>query len=248
MAIYDRYTKRDRIKAGVKIKLHQARKIYDLAIKHSKEDLKHVLEVGPGDGYIAGFTHDAGLSYTGVEGNDSVASRLQGEGYSIVQSYVPPLPAGIKDSQICFMLHVIEHMKGATEASQLISEVRTVLDDAGVLIIACPDYVRWGHYFFDCDYTHALPFTRRRLRQLLLDHQFEVLEDTIYTGPFFGYRWTLLAWIARLVYPQFIDDIFGRFVKGDVLNRGFLTFLPNLLIVARKLPDAEISMMTNEQE
>jgi hypothetical protein len=236
MAIYDQYTSRDRFKVGVKIKIHQARKIYALGIKHLEGTPKHVLEVGPGDGYIAGFTRAAGLLYTGVEGSDSVASRLQGEGYSIVRSYVPPLPTGIKDSQICFMLHVIEHMKGAAEASQLISQIRAVLDDAGVLIIACPDYVRWGHYFFDCDYTHTLPFTRRRLRQLLLDHQFEVLEDTIYTGPFFGYRWMPLSWLARLAYPRFIDDIAGRYEKKDALNRGFLTFLPNLLIVARKRP------------
>ena len=120
MAIYDQYTKRDQIKLGVKIKLHQARKIYDLEEKNLQEPPRHVLEVGPGDGYIAGFTRDSGLSYTGVEGNDSVASRLQGEGYSIVQSYVPPLPTDIRDSQVCFMLHVIEHMKGAAEASQLI--------------------------------------------------------------------------------------------------------------------------------
>ena len=51
----------------------------------------------------------------------------------LFRSYVPPLPTGIKDSQICFMLHVIEHMKGAAEASQLISQIRTVLDDAGFL-------------------------------------------------------------------------------------------------------------------
>ena len=33
MAIYDQYTSRDRFKVGVKIKIHQARKIYALGIK-----------------------------------------------------------------------------------------------------------------------------------------------------------------------------------------------------------------------
>ena len=235
MAIYDQYAKRDRVGVGIKIKLYQARRIYNLGVNSCKNDPKRVFEIGPGDGYIAALTRDAGLSYIGVEGSDSIADRLENEGFNIVRSCVPPLPPAVTSSQVCFMLHVIEHMKGAAEASQLISQIRIALDDSGVLVIACPDYIRWGHYFFDCDYTHSMPFTRRRLGQLLRDHQFEIVEETIYSGPLFGYRGMLLTWLAKLLYPQLVDDIIGRFIKKDVLNRGLLTFLPNLLIVARKL-------------
>lgn len=234
MAIYDQYTKRDRFAAGIKIKLHQAQRIYDKGIINYKGNPKRIFEIGPGDGYIAALTRNAGLSYTGIEGSDSVAARLETEGYTIVRSYVPPLPSVINGFQICFMLHVIEHMKGAAEAAQLISQIWTALDDGGILVIACPDYVRWGNYFFDCDYTHSMPFTRRRLRQLLQDHQFEIIEETIYSGPLFGYRGLPLAWLAKLIYPQIVDDVVGRFIEKDSLNRGLLTFLPNLLIVGRK--------------
>jgi hypothetical protein len=234
MAVYDEYAKRDRVGVGIKIKLHQARRIYDAGIRNCKEDPKRIFEIGPGDGYIATLGRNAGLSYTGIEGSESVAAHLQAEGFTIVRSYVPPLPPGIEQSQICYMLHVIEHMKTAAEASQLISQIRAALDDEGILVIACPDYTRWGHYFFDCDYTHSMPFTRRRLRQLLQDHQFEVVEETIYTGPFFGYGGLPLAWLAKLIYPQIVDDVVGRFVKKDLLSRGLFTFLPNLLVVGRK--------------
>ena len=201
MAVYDQYAKRDRFEVGIKIKLHQAHQIYDIGIRHCKDNPKQVFEIGPGDGYIATLTRNAGLAYTGIEGSGSVAAHLETEGFTIVRSYVPPLPSGIKRSQICFMLHVIEHMKGAAEASQLISQIRGALDDDGVLVIACPDYARWGHYFYDCDYTHSMPFTRRRLRQLLQDHQFEVVEETIYSGPLFGYRGLPLAWLAKPHLP-----------------------------------------------
>jgi len=234
MAVYDQYAKRDRFEAGIKIKLHQARQIYNIGIRHCPDNPKRVFEIGPGDGYIARLTRNNGLSYTGIEGSGSVAAHLETEGFIIVRSYVPPLPSGIERSQICFMLHVIEHMKGAAEASQLILQIRDALDDDGVLVIACPDYTRWGHYFYDCDYTHSMPFTHRRLRQLLQDHQFEVVEETIYSGPLFGYRSLPLAWLAKLIYPQIVDDIIGRFVKKDLLSRGLLTFLPNLLIVGKK--------------
>ncbi|SOD40090.1 methyltransferase domain-containing protein [Nitrosovibrio sp. Nv4] len=234
MTIYNQYTKRDRFRVGIKIKLRQARSIYELGICHFNNP-KHILEIGPGDGYIAALTRDDGFSYTAVEGSDSVASRLRNEGFSVVQSYVPPLPPEIRGSQICFLLHVIEHLTSAAEASQLISQIRSALDEDGILVIACPDYVKWGHYFFDCDYTHAMPFTRRRLQQLLRDHQFEIVEETIYSGPLFGYRSLLLAWFAKLFYPQIVDDVVGRFIKRDALSRGLFTLLPNLLVVARKL-------------
>jgi hypothetical protein len=50
----------------------------------------------------------------------------------------------------------------------------------------------------------------------------------------FGYSGLPLAWLAKLMYPQIVDDVAGRFVKKDLLSRGLFTFLPNLLVVGRK--------------
>jgi len=44
----------------------------------------------------------------------------------------------------------------------------------------------------------------------------------------------VLAWFARLLYPRFVDDLISDHVPRDAINRGLLTFLPNLLMIARR--------------
>jgi hypothetical protein len=58
---------------------------------------------------------------------------------------------------------------------------------------------------------------------------------TVYCGQILGFRGLPLSWMAKLAYPKFIDNAIGPFVPKDVLNRGLLTFLPNLLAVAVKV-------------
>src|ERR1019366_622857 len=137
-------------------------------------------------------------------------------------------------SDVCFMLHVIEHMKDMDTAVRLVSEVREGLNPRGNLVIACPDYLRWKQHFYDCDYTHQLPFTRRRLCQMLVNEGFEITYQSIYTGPFFGYGSLPIFWMARLLYSQVADDFAFRYFKNDLGARGFFTFFPNLIVVAKK--------------
>ena len=235
MAIYDGYVVRKRARAGVAVKEYQAKRIILLGLQCSADASGRILEVGPGDGYVAALSRGAGLVYTGIEGSSAVAAKLSSAGLDIRQSYVPPLPEGLGDDyRCCYVLHVIEHMKTAADVAQLIAEIRERLVPGGVLVIACPDYSRWRDYFFDCDYTHSYPVTRRRLAQVLRDQGFEIAYHTIYTGPLFGYWGLPLSWIAKLLYWPLLDDLVGPCRFNDMMNRGFLTFLPNVLTVARR--------------
>ena len=235
MAIYDAYAVRSRVKIGVAIKQHQAKRIFELGLRCSAVASKRILEIGPGDGYVAALSRAAGLAYTAIEGSAAVADKLSGIGLDVRQSYVPPLPVGLApDYRCCYLLHVLEHMQSAAHAAQLVGEIRDRLLPGGALVIACPDYSRWGRYFYDCDYTHSYPLTRRRLAQLLRDQGFEIQCQTIYTGPIFGFLGLPLSWVAKLLYWPLLDDLIGPNRLRDVMNRGFLTFLPNLLMVARR--------------
>jgi len=194
----------------------------------------HVLELGPGDGYIANIVEKIGCQYLGIEASKEVAEKLIKKGYSINRTFVPPLPEGIGKFNYCFMLHIIEHMKDMYTASKLIEDVSNHLTKNGKLIMASPDYSKWKTDFYDCDYTHHLPFTIRRLRQMLINLDFQIVRETIYIGPIFGYKALPLYWIIRLLYSRTIDEIFNRFIKNDIWYRGYLTFLPSLLIIAQK--------------
>lgn len=234
MGLYDIYADRERNSLGVAIKKRQAKKIFHFGLPTDNRIVASVLEIGPGDGYIADLAKANGLDYLGMEGNFSIAHNLQARGHRIVNSVVPPLPTDIGKFDICYVLHVIEHMKDIDMAVNLIRGIREQLSCQGRLVIACPDYGRWKHYFYDCDYTHSLPFTRRRLSRLLTTEGFTVLKETTYVGHVFGYPGLMFSWLARLAYPQIVDEIAGSFVKNDLINRGFLTLLPNLFVVAEK--------------
>jgi SAM-dependent methyltransferase len=235
LAIYDTYASRDRIRVGVALKERQNERIFALGLMHSPQQPARILEIGPGDGYIAGLATQAGLRYVSVEGSATTADGLRARGYDVHSGLVPPLPPSLSGTfTCCFLLHVIEHMPEPAKAAMLVEEIRRVLVPGGTLVVACPDYARWGSDFYDADYTHCYPMTRRRLSQLLADHGFHVVHHTIYTGSLFGYAGLPLSWLARLLYPRGVDGLVGRFVPRDVLNRGRLTFLPNLLTIATR--------------
>jgi hypothetical protein len=235
LAVYDGYAARGRIGAGVAIKRRQASKIFDFGLASSRGVQAGVVEIGPGDGYIAELSKAGGLEYVGIEGSAAVAEKLQLLGHEVLRGYVPPLPVGLTNGyRCCFMLHVLEHMKTPVEAATVVAQIFERLAPGGALVVACPDYSRWGAHFFDCDYTHSYPLTRRRLSQLLRDQGFEVVESTIYVGPVFGYAGLPISWLAKLLYWPVLDDLLGPRLFKDAMNRGFLTFLPNLLTVARR--------------
>lgn len=235
MGIYDTYSKRSRVRAGVALKKRQNEGIYRTGLKYSDNLEDSILEIGPGDGYISALAARDGKHYLAIEGSPVVATRIREQGHHVRDGYVPPLPADLPGPfSCCFLLHVLEHMSTPVEASRLVEEIFGVLRPGGVLVIACPDYAYWGSRFFDCDYTHSRPVTRRNLHQLLIDHGFEVALETLYVGSFFGYRWIPISWIMSVVYPAAVDRLIGRWIPGDVLNRGVLTFKPNLLFVARR--------------
>jgi SAM-dependent methyltransferase len=235
LGIYDTYAARDRVKAGVALKERQNRKIFALGLLHGPREAPRILEIGPGDGHIAAFAAAAGLGYVAVEGSAATAEGLRARGFEVHCSYAPPLPASLAGPfTCCFLLHVIEHMPEPAKAARLIEEIRLALVPGGTLVVASPDYLRWGSDFYDADYTHCYPMTRRRVSQLLADHGFQVVHHTIYIGAIFGYAGLPVSWLGRILYSRLADGLFGRFVPRDILNRGLLAFLPNLLTIAKR--------------
>lgn len=231
MGFYDHYAMRSRNRIGLKTKQYQNKHIFELGLN---TPTPKILELGPGDGYIAALCKENNYEYLGIEGSESVANKLISQGYNIRKGFVPPIPDDIGSFDICYMLHIIEHLPDMDAAIKTVTDIRSRLNDNGNLIVACPDYMRWGAHFYDCDYTHSLPFTRRRLKRLLINEGFEIKYSSIYTGPVFGYWGLPLYWLVKLIYPLFINDVLSMLSKNDIFNRGFLTMLPNIIMVARK--------------
>ena len=98
----------------------------------------HILELGPGDGYIANIAKESGYQYLGIDASNEVAEKLVGKGHSIKRALIPSLPRGIGKFDYCFMLHIIEHMKDMLTAIKLIEDVSDHLMENGKLILTSP--------------------------------------------------------------------------------------------------------------
>lgn len=230
MSYYDHYTSRPRNGLGVRTKLYQARRMFELGVPSDK-GRSTVLEIGPGDGYIAELArHDH--DYFAVEASRTIAESLRSRGIRVHEGFVPPLPDEPRSIDACFALHVIEHLPSPEAAVKFVRAVRERLSPGGRLVIATPDFTRWGIHFYDCDHTHVLPFTARSLRSLLAEAGMKVKHETLYSGPLFGHWGVPFAWLARQLYTATIDDLLRRLLPRDIASRAFLTILPNLLTVA----------------
>ena len=237
MTFYNLFASRSRNRTGMWTKRLQARTIFQLGTSGMDDRKLSVLELGPGDGYIAELARARGDQYVAVEGSEAVARKLSQAGVAVIRSFVPPLPPLPTETgslDVCYMLHVIEHIRDIYAAMTLVGEIREHLRPGGRLVIATPEFRYWKQDFYDSDYSHHLPFTRRTLLELLGNEGFDVTYQSIYTGPVFGYRSLPLYWLTRLVYPQWLDDLIGRHARHDVLVRGFWTLIPNLIVVAQK--------------
>lgn len=234
MSFYDTFAVRSRNRIGIWTKRLQARTIFRLGAGAADDRRLSVLEIGPGDGYIAELSAAARYDYLAVEASEAIARKLSQAGVRVIRAFVPPLPPETGPLDVCYMLHVIEHLQDIYAAIRLVGEIRDKLRAGGRLVIACPEFRYWKQDFYDSDYTHQLPFTRRTLLELLGNEGFDVVHQTIYTGPVFGYRGLPIYWLTRLLYPQWLDDLIGRHARHDVLARGYWTLIPNLLVVAQK--------------
>jgi SAM-dependent methyltransferase len=230
---YEHYVRRPRNRWGVRAKLHQARRIYDLGVSANANRPLTILEIGPGDGYTAELARNDRHEYFAIEASESIANALRARGYRVQHGFVPPLPQEPVSIDTCFALHVIEHLPSMQAALELVGAVRDRLKSGGSLVIATPDAARWKTHFYDCDYTHVLPFTARRLRQLLKAAGLSIEYESVYVGRWFGYAGVPLAWLASLVFTPTIDDLLRKLLPADIASRAFLTTLPNLIVVAK---------------
>jgi SAM-dependent methyltransferase len=206
-------------------------RVMKLAQKYNS-NINSVMEIGPGDGYIADLAREKNYRYLGFEASSELSDALKARGFEIIQQFVPPLPDHIGQFSVCIALHVFEHLDDFKKASLLLNDIYGKLQPGGLVIIACPDYFRWGRYFFDCDYTHSIPFTMRTMHQLIVNEQFEVVFKNYYVGNAIGTGFLPIPWLMKLFYADWMNRLCTP--RNNLLYRLFLTFLPNLLFVAKK--------------
>jgi SAM-dependent methyltransferase len=194
-----------------------------------------VLEIGPGDGFIARASRTVPTSrYVAVEASPIGAARLAEQGFEVRTGRVPPLPDDLGDFDVVYASHLIEHLPGPDAVLGFLDGCRQALRPGGRVALVYPD-ARWMRMdFWDCDYTHQWPSTPRRVEHVAEDAGFAVEATHHCCLHLRGARALALRTLIKL-YPQRALSTIDR-ERSDFWYRGKLLFAPDAITLLRPLP------------
>ncbi|HSH82750.1 MAG TPA: class I SAM-dependent methyltransferase [Herpetosiphonaceae bacterium] len=201
-------------------------------VERTVQPLSRVVEVGPGWGAFARLCQARGYHYTAIDVN---VGLLQGLGaVSAAAAFVPPLPLRDTTCDLVVAQHVLEHVPTFVEAQAMLADMRRILRPDGCVAIVSPDLLWVKNYYWDADYSHNFPTSARRLQQLFLDQDLEVVRIEYVYNHLSGWKGHLAGRAARLVpYRLFNAPPTSRFYL-DQVYRNRLTFSRSVLIIGRR--------------
>ncbi len=242
MAPYGEYLTRSEWSRSDKLQQWVARSTIKELLKVSKLDPKtsDILEIGSGVGRGAIAARSLGFqSYEGVEPTKNLAdySRRNGQ-FKVVDDSLPHL-VSYSDGQFdaVFSIHVLEHADGPYEARAWCEEMLRVTKNGGFVVIAAPNVLEYGKYFWDTDWTHRYPTTPRRVSQIFNSLGAEVIfKGNIHLGRTNSIS-ALAAHVLAILLPTRMGDLITEKFAARPLVSGFkIAALWGLTFVVAKKP------------
>jgi len=240
MPFYDNYFSRSApiSRIGERIVSREVQNRVRLAQKLSKKPVLKTLELGPGRGYFAKSVLSLGWEYRAVDASPSVSRLLRQDGIEVLQAFVPPMPKEIGEGyDLVLMEHFLEHMDSPASARELVESIYQSLSQKGLIFIVTPDFLVHRSNFWDCDYTHSFVTTLQRLRQLLLDCNYEVC----YTGyETLGIQNPFVSWfiseMTNFMYITRLPQLVSLLSKGslDQSNKWKNVLLRSCVVVGQR--------------
>lgn len=224
--LYEEYSNRINWDMGRKLRYWIAKSTLksiasDLTIDYADIEL---LEFGCGDGLMGEVALALGAKgYTGIEPTPELAQSAQRRlgDKQILETPLPNVDHSLENRfDLVLAVMVLEHAGSPIEASQWMRAMSTCLNEAGNLVIVCPDYFSYGHYFWDIDWSHSFPTTQERLEQIAKGLNLRVLDSTrIRAGTSQLWIRALLSICSKLIPTQLLDAL-GSIAIGRRLGRG----------------------------
>lgn len=202
-------------------------KLLDLAAQG--RDVMSMIEIGPGEGFVARAARERGIRYAALEASETGVGPLRDAGFDVRQADVPPLPHDLDPVDLVYASHLVEHMGGPEEVLELLRGCREKLRPGGVLGVVFPDARATGVDFWDCDYTHQWPSTPRRIGQVARDAGLRVTATYHCCLHLHGARARLLRGLWRMYPERLLSALNPR--GDDLWYRGKLLFMADVLMV-----------------
>ena len=210
-----------------------ARMRLELVNRHARPPGR-LLEIGPGHGTFAGHATAGGWTYRAIEPSRALADDLRRHGYDVVEAFTPPITGADASEDVVYADQVLEHMAGIDAARQWVREAHRVLRPHGMLVVVVPDYLKERTFFWDVDYTHNFITTERRVRQLLYDSGFTVLQVVRSIGAATGLRRDVLAGASLIANVPGLDALARHLGQDELLFKVRKNLFETLAVAARK--------------
>lgn len=213
----------------------------------------NLLEIGPGKGYFYKACVDykrAGLelNYYAFDRNKNILKNLGVEQEHCFEGECTDLHSIINENlkfDIVFAGFVIEHLNNGQELFTLFRGIKEILSENGIAVFLCPDSMKLGMEFWNIDYTHVFPTTKRNVAMALRDAGFGKIEIYDINGLCFypGFHKRFVYLIHRLLvffYNYRLINFFFEWTtrkEHEIENLFYRIFAlikeENMLIIAR---------------
>lgn len=242
MAPYGEFLARSEWSGSNKLQQWIARSTLKEFLKKSKLDPKttDILEIGSGVGRGGVAAQALGLkTYEGVEPTRKLAefSRRTRQ-LKIVDASLPHLECYSDESfDAVFSIHVLEHADGPEDARAWCEEMLRVTKGEGFVLVATPNILDYGRYFWDSDWTHNYPTTPQRVAQIFHSLNAEVVfSGSLHLGST-NVMFAPIAHLLAMLLPTRAGDWLTEKYVGRPLVSGFkIAALWGLTFVVVKKP------------
>lgn len=247
MAFYDSFLHKKHGSFSQQLLVYLNKHLAQFILKHLRSDRPaDILEIGPGKGYFYHGLKESGIdfTYSAMDRNKAILEQFKG-----VKTYVcevPNIPELGKKFDIIYAAFVVEHLNNGREVYEFIASCKKILKIGGLIVFQCPDAARQKFEFWNIDYTHIFPTTKRNMMMAFHENGIEDVKmydiNGLCTHPHFDNR--LLYRLERLImFPYsyaFMSFIFWPLYRKplyDLHNFWYSIYCffkeENLLIIAK---------------
>lgn len=172
MAAYDIFYENQQPGFASELLVNNANRLLKWLYKKYEFDKKeqvNILEIGPGKGYFhAAVKRGKFGDYYAMDRNYKMLEALGIEKERCIEATLPAIPIE-KKFDIIFLGYVIEHLDNGIQLYASLENLKQHLSAEGVIVLQFPDCMKLGMEFYNIDYTHTFPTTKRNVNQAVLD-------------------------------------------------------------------------------
>lgn len=247
MKFYDSFFENKHSIFFQKLLLKFNKNILDVIIKSFDEkETISILEIGPGKGYFYKSCIEYGLKidYSAIDRNEKILNSLGIKNKYL--SEIPKFPKINKKFDIIYVSYVVEHLNNGKDVFSFVKNCNNLLKKGGKLVLFVPDAMKLSMEFWNIDYTHIFPTTRRNLLMVLKENNFKNIDvfnvNGLFTCKWFTnyYLYLLLTIIVSIYSYKFWQFLWSLINPKDNNTREFFYKIfcfiqeKNLMIVANK--------------